>query len=463
MPSAVRIERCGRGGLFQLGLGCDEGAPAILRQAANLEDAEGVSNGRVDVQSGCGVHAVVSLCGGRVRSNINLWLIFVNRASYLPISVSHLISCEIACAMLIYYRQLLAQGSKWDFKSRVDKWYLNEGTTDMENSIGDLINSAGELVSDIGSGLPVPIKKNLFKAFSQLCTAAVDVPVAHLEGKAAEKRAETAARIVLINESTRQIASRLNVDEGFVHAAANKFSENVVRGKINLNVISRVALEDLQSDRAVSGNEDFTKTSEEPVIGDDWLNEFEREASTKSSEDMQLLFARILAGEIRKPASFSIRTIRLVSQLDSSTAAEFARLCSMTTSITSGGRINDARVILLDSGTSRDPFLTYDLSYETLLQLQEYGLLTSTLETSMDYKYCIAGNEEKTFGFRYGGKMCFLHSVKGVRFSELLLGGPTLSSAGKELLKIVDIAPNQKYTDDLERFFALKDLRLIMD
>jgi len=67
VPSAIRIERCGRGALFQLGFGRDEGASAILRQAANFEDAEGVSNGRVDVQGGCGVHGVASLCGGRVR------------------------------------------------------------------------------------------------------------------------------------------------------------------------------------------------------------------------------------------------------------------------------------------------------------------------------------------------------------------------------------------------------------
>ena len=32
----------------------------------------------VDVQGCCGVHGVGSLCGWRVRFNINLWLIFVN-------------------------------------------------------------------------------------------------------------------------------------------------------------------------------------------------------------------------------------------------------------------------------------------------------------------------------------------------------------------------------------------------
>lgn len=53
--------------LFQLGFGRDEGAAAVLCQAADFEDAGGVSSARVDVQGGSGVHGVASLCGVRVR------------------------------------------------------------------------------------------------------------------------------------------------------------------------------------------------------------------------------------------------------------------------------------------------------------------------------------------------------------------------------------------------------------
>ncbi len=67
MPSTVRREWSGRGALIQLGFGRDVSAAAVLCQAANFEDAGGVSSGRVDVQGCCGVHGVASLCGGRVR------------------------------------------------------------------------------------------------------------------------------------------------------------------------------------------------------------------------------------------------------------------------------------------------------------------------------------------------------------------------------------------------------------
>lgn len=52
--------------MFKLGFRRDEGAAAVLCQA-DFKDAGGVSSGRVDLQGGCGVHGVASLCGVRVR------------------------------------------------------------------------------------------------------------------------------------------------------------------------------------------------------------------------------------------------------------------------------------------------------------------------------------------------------------------------------------------------------------
>lgn len=64
MPSAVWIERAGRVAFFRLRFGRDECAAEVLRQAADFKDAGRVRSGRMDVQRGCGVHGVASLCGG---------------------------------------------------------------------------------------------------------------------------------------------------------------------------------------------------------------------------------------------------------------------------------------------------------------------------------------------------------------------------------------------------------------
>jgi hypothetical protein len=49
---------------FLLGFGGGKRAAAFARQAADFEDSEGLSSGRVDVQGCNGVHGIASLCGG---------------------------------------------------------------------------------------------------------------------------------------------------------------------------------------------------------------------------------------------------------------------------------------------------------------------------------------------------------------------------------------------------------------
>ena len=59
------------------------------------------------------------------------------------------------------------------------------------------------------TGLPAPVRKNFMKVAAQLCTAAIDIPVAMLEGKAAEIRAASKGRVKLIGTSSNQLADQM--------------------------------------------------------------------------------------------------------------------------------------------------------------------------------------------------------------------------------------------------------------
>ena len=97
----------------------------------------------------------------------------------------------------------------------------NETTSITTDVAEDTVTEGAlDVLGDIVSGVPAPIRKNAFKAFAQLCTAAVDIPVAHLEGKAAEKRAETAGRIKIIEADAAEIANQLEVDPEYARIAA---------------------------------------------------------------------------------------------------------------------------------------------------------------------------------------------------------------------------------------------------
>ncbi|MGA5482130.1 DUF2806 domain-containing protein [Pseudomonas siliginis] len=317
-------------------------------------------------------------------------------------------------------------------------------------------HTAGDFIVDAISGIPAPIRKNALKAFAQLCTAVIDVPIAHLEGIAAEKRAETKARIALISESGRQISEQLNVDESFVSAASHKFSQKVVREQFNVQRISKVASDDLKY--SLEADE---VPSPEVEISDDWLNFFEREASTKSSEEMQFLFGKILAGEIRQPSSFSIRTVRLLGQLDAHVAKIFADVCSMTISLSSNEKIVDARVATYGMSKEEDPLGPWGISYSKLLLLQEYGLIVSEMKTQMDYTYSICQEGKKVYPFSFQGKKWVLEPTAERESSKKLwLIGPSLSAAGKELLKVVDIVPHAKYCASFKGFLIVNGLSM---
>lgn len=55
---------------FWFGFRWDERAAAMACYATNLKDTERFVSGRMDVQGGCGVHGVASLCGERVRQKL---------------------------------------------------------------------------------------------------------------------------------------------------------------------------------------------------------------------------------------------------------------------------------------------------------------------------------------------------------------------------------------------------------
>ena len=93
------------------------------------------------------------------------------------------------------------------------------------------VSTLNEWISTLN--LPVQATRNAGKALGQLCSAAVDVPVAYLEGVAAEKRALTEARTSLVKENAGQIAEKMDVSPEYVHKAEIKVAQKIIKEQIN--------------------------------------------------------------------------------------------------------------------------------------------------------------------------------------------------------------------------------------
>ena len=379
---------------------------------------------------------------------------------------------------------------------------LSETTEDAGNAELDIVpkdttGKALDVVTNFISGLDPStwLARNASKALGQLSSAAIKWPVAYFEGKAAETRAGTEARLKIIKTNADQIAQQLEVNPEYVRRAGNKFAEKIIREQINLDNISAIAANELREDEPNSSADKKTNepnegqsadssdssnqvadSGEKKVINDDWLNGFETEARQKSTEEMQLRFGHILAGEIRQPGSYSIKAVKLLSELEQDTAALFKKFCSAcvvvgTLGIPSGERVFDARVLSLGDSLGSNTLSKYGLGLNQLNILNEYSLITSgdiplydyNLVSLYDYNLCIEYEDNPVpLPFQHQGKYWILSPTsERDNNPEFRLSGVMLSRIGCELFRIVDQDPMPDYTEDLKKYFASQKLQML--
>ena len=324
-----------------------------------------------------------------------------------------------------------------------------------------------DIFTDLVSTLTLPARviRNASKAIGRLCSAVIDVPTGALERRSAEKQVESEARIQITEENAAQITRQMNVPVEYAQRAGNKFAEKIIREQINLDRVSAAAINELQQSESDGSTDQSTDSGEEKTISDDFLNSFEEEARQKSTEDMQLLFGRILAGEIRKPGTYSIRTVKILGQLDQDAAILLKKLCSVC--VVHGDpvakQIFDARVPTLGGAPRRNALSKYGLGFRELNILNEYGLIISEYNSWHEYNLWTGnGNHPLLAPLWHQGRYWALFALPGWNKNQqqFRLTGVALSHAGRELFPIIDSDSMEGYTEELKKFFAQQHLEM---
>ena len=344
-----------------------------------------------------------------------------------------------------------------------DETKPNQLTPTEDGAVTPLDVATGLLLD---STIPAPIRKNAFKAFDRLCSALIDVPVGALERRSAEKRAESEARIKIIEENAAQIAGQMNVPPEYAQRAGNKFAEKIIREQVNLDKISAATINELNKAESDSSTDQTADNGEEKTVNDDWLNSFEEEARQKSTEDMQFLFGRILAGEIRKPGTYSILAVKTLGKLDQNAAVPFKKLCSVCVVLghLPSKYIRDARVCFLDENLGKKTLIKYGLGFDELNTLEEYGLIRSSFyESIFPYHVCIAKDHNQApVPFHHQGRDWVLVPLtEQAKNQDFSLSGIAFSQVSCELFDVVDQDSMEGYTQDLKKFFARQNLQMI--
>lgn len=301
------------------------------------------------------------------------------------------------------------------------------------------------LVVQVAQHLPPIIQRNLWTSVGTLVGALVDWPVAWLEGKAKAIRAKADAEVEAITAIGHRSAERLQTDPAVLARAQEAFISRQYRAQSNRESIAGKATNELSK---YLSTEDATRQ-----IDPDWLDVFSRHAETKSNEEMQLYFARLLAGEIRKPGAFSPATLEVLARLTPDLATLFAGLCDISSVLEEGEPNPPIGVLMTLEGHPRelDPF---GFSFLQLTELQDAGLISHNYDAVWE----AAPHDLLTRGIICGGRhIGFRSPMEAEMYMEAKKVESTVllfTRAGRELRRLVDLRPNAEYFAMLQKWFA---------
>ncbi len=204
-------------------------------------------------------------------------------------------------------------------------------------------------------------------------------------------------------------------------------------------------------------------------VDHDWTARFFSDVQDVSSEQMQTLWAKILAGEVTNPGSTSLRALSILRNLNQDIASLFAKFCCLCVFLRiEDPKLFDARVPILGGNREGNALREYGIDYGSLNLLNEYGLIVSEYNSWRDYNASITSwpSERKegmrVIPFSFQGRYWLLTPMtKRNAEQEFRLNGVALTASGQELSMVVELSPDETFANDLKQLFSAQKLQMV--
>ena len=210
------------------------------------------------------------------------------------------------------------------------------------------------------------------------------------------------------------------------------------------------------------------KNVQDHEVDHDWTARFFNDVQDVSSKEMQTLWAKILAGEVERPGSASIKTLGTLKNFDQAIAKAFQTLCSICiTTWPYRDHFLHARVLFPGNNTNSNALTKYGLGFERLIELNAHGLISSehnyqrSMRTSIRFDTGGEGCGPVRIPFGLQGKYWGLVPTAQTEFSkDFRVPGLALTRSGEELLRVVELEPAKRYLRDLKEHFRASNLEM---
>ena len=189
------------------------------------------------------------------------------------------------------------------------------------------------------------------------------------------------------------------------------------------------------------------------VVDDGWLFRWREAASMVSSEELQQLWGRALAGEIRSPGSCPLRTLEFLKNLSHGEAQETARLARFVIHTNLIVREPPSKTILEAEGIT-DGFL---------LKFQDLGLASGVGDIEgVGWYREIHFSESEQF---QGGLMAYNRLLLVTHedpTKELEFYGCFMTSLGRQVLRSGSFKPHEGYLRGVAKATASKGFKVYL-
>jgi len=166
-------------------------------------------------------------------------------------------------------------------------------------------------------------------------------------------------------------------------------------------------------------------------IEKDWITNFFDKCRLISDEEMQRLWAKLLASEANSPGNYSKRTITTLSTLDKADADLFRRLCTFTW-------LMDRLVPIIYSEDTK-LYLNEGLRFDQLTHLRDIGLIRYESEGS----FILSHREQSRTVFYHD--IPVLIRFRSARSCKLDVGNVLLTKVGEQLAPLCGSQPNPEF------------------
>lgn len=245
--------------------------------------------------------------------------------------------------------------------------------------------------------------------------------------RAIRKEADARAYEIEIIEraKSKALAESNEIESTMIDKIQERLIYKETKRQLNIENVSQIAAQQISTEDSVS---------EEP-IDEDWTTRFFNIVEDVSDEEMQKLWGKILAGEVKQPKSYSLRTLELLKNLSNKDAEVFNRISNLV--------IISHNSPFLFQGKEHDFLEKHNLFLNDRLLLIEIGILQSDTTITRGLKQ--SENDYCTY-FESGKHI--LKVLKKANTPENRIEIVRFTKIGEELLKLVIPTSNEEYLKD---------------